>query len=124
LSSNLDPKSRFPWSAWRNDVLVARFVVSGYAAAFLLCARHLRFGVLYGASITHAAMAARNRRSHPMTRSCQASQGKSAWEIEQILGISHNTVASYPENAKQKLGVRTIAQAVARLAAANKKEHN
>ncbi|KAH2814572.1 hypothetical protein KXV85_004728, partial [Aspergillus fumigatus] len=35
-----------------------------------------------------------------------ASQGKSAWEIGRILGISRNTVASYLENAKEKLGVR------------------
>ncbi|MCA1365366.1 autoinducer binding domain-containing protein [Bradyrhizobium sp. IC3069] len=49
-----------------------------------------------------------------------ASQGKSAWEIGCILGISRNTAAYYLENAKEKLGVRTIAQAVTRLAAANK----
>ncbi|MGY4505817.1 DNA-binding CsgD family transcriptional regulator [Bradyrhizobium sp. GM24.11] len=36
-----------------------------------------------------------------------ASQGKSAWEIGCILGISRNTVAYYLDNAKQKLGVRT-----------------
>ncbi|WP_315755898.1 LuxR family transcriptional regulator [Bradyrhizobium sp. SZCCHNRI2007] len=53
-----------------------------------------------------------------------AAQGKSAWEIGQILGLSRNTVAYYMENAKQKLGVRTIAQAVARLAAANKTKQN
>lgn len=53
-----------------------------------------------------------------------ASQGKSAWEIGCILGISRNTVAYYLENAKEKLGVRTIAQAVTRLAAANKREQN
>lgn len=50
-----------------------------------------------------------------------AAQGKSSWEISRILGISRNTVAYYLENAKEKLGVRTIAQAVMRLAAANKK---
>ncbi|WP_461335445.1 helix-turn-helix transcriptional regulator [Bradyrhizobium embrapense] len=53
-----------------------------------------------------------------------ASQGKSAWEIGCILGLSRNTVAYYLENAKEKLGVRTIAQAVARLAAANKRKRN
>ncbi|MGY4178416.1 LuxR family transcriptional activator of conjugal transfer of Ti plasmids [Bradyrhizobium sp. USDA 4518] len=53
-----------------------------------------------------------------------ASQGKSAWEIGCILGISRNTVADYLENAKEKLGVRTIAQAVTRLAAANRKKQN
>lgn len=53
-----------------------------------------------------------------------ASQGKSAWEIGCILGISRNTVASYLENAKGKLGVRTIAQAVTHLAAASKRKQN
>lgn len=53
-----------------------------------------------------------------------ASQGKSAWEIGCILGISRNTVADYLGNAKEKLGVRTIAQAVTRLAAANKSKQN
>ncbi|MGY8706069.1 LuxR family transcriptional regulator [Bradyrhizobium sp. 18BD] len=53
-----------------------------------------------------------------------SSQGKSAWEIGCILGISRNTVAYYLENAKEKLGVRTIAQAVTRLAAANKRKQN
>lgn len=53
-----------------------------------------------------------------------ASQGKSAWEIGCILGISRNTVADYLENAKQKLGVRTVVQAVMRLAAANKEKRN
>jgi LuxR family transcriptional activator of conjugal transfer of Ti plasmids len=42
-----------------------------------------------------------------------AAQGKSAWEIGTILGISRHTVATYLENAKIKLGVRTIVQAVA-----------
>lgn len=51
-----------------------------------------------------------------------ASRGKSAWEIGRILGISRHTVADYLNNAKQKLGVRTIVQAAARLAAAKKDE--
>jgi DNA-binding CsgD family transcriptional regulator len=41
-----------------------------------------------------------------------AAQGKSAWETGTILGISRHTVATYLENAKTKLGVRTIVQAV------------
>ncbi|WP_316206132.1 LuxR family transcriptional regulator [Bradyrhizobium sp. SZCCHNR3058] len=53
-----------------------------------------------------------------------ASQGKSAWEIGQILGISRNTVAYYLENAKEKLGVRTVVQAATRLAAAKKDKQN
>lgn len=50
-----------------------------------------------------------------------ASQGKSAWEIGCILGISRNTVACYLEKAKEKLGVRTVIQAAMLMAAANKK---
>jgi DNA-binding CsgD family transcriptional regulator len=46
-----------------------------------------------------------------------AAQGKSAWEISRILGISRHTAAFHLENAKTKLGVRTIVQAVAYLAA-------
>jgi DNA-binding CsgD family transcriptional regulator len=44
-----------------------------------------------------------------------AARGKSAWEIGTILGISRHTVATYLDNAKTKLGVRTIVQAVARV---------
>ncbi|MFQ3453996.1 MULTISPECIES: LuxR family transcriptional regulator [unclassified Bradyrhizobium] len=53
-----------------------------------------------------------------------AARGKSSWEIGCILGISRNTVAYYLENAKEKLGVRTITQAVTHLAAANRKKQN
>jgi DNA-binding CsgD family transcriptional regulator len=53
-----------------------------------------------------------------------AAHGKSAWEIGCILGISRNTVAYYLENTKQKLGVRTVVQAVARMAAASKEKQN
>jgi LuxR family transcriptional activator of conjugal transfer of Ti plasmids len=53
-----------------------------------------------------------------------ASRGKSAWEIGCILGISRNTVAYYLENAKEKLGVRTVVQAVTLLAAAHKEKQD
>ncbi|MGX8009652.1 LuxR family transcriptional regulator [Mesorhizobium sp. ORM8.1] len=46
-----------------------------------------------------------------------AADGKSAWDISQILSVSKRTVTFHLENAKAKLGVRTINQAVARLAA-------
>lgn len=49
-----------------------------------------------------------------------AAQGKSAWEIGTILGISRHTVATYLENAKAKLGVRTIVQAVTRVTHPNR----
>jgi LuxR family transcriptional regulator, activator of conjugal transfer of Ti plasmids len=46
-----------------------------------------------------------------------AAKGKSAWEIGCILSISRRTAAFHLDNAKSKLGVRTISQAVALLAA-------
>ncbi|WP_044537076.1 LuxR family transcriptional regulator [Bradyrhizobium sp. LTSP885] len=46
-----------------------------------------------------------------------AAQGKSAWDIGHILGISRHTAAFHLGNAKTKLGVRTVIQAVARLTA-------
>lgn len=44
--------------------------------------------------------------------------GKSAWEIGCILGIARRTVTFHLENAKAKLGVASLHQAIARLAAA------
>lgn len=46
-----------------------------------------------------------------------AAQGKSAWEIGRILGITRRTAGFHLENAKAKLGVHSICQAVARLVA-------
>lgn len=43
--------------------------------------------------------------------------GKSAWEIGCILGIARRTVTFHLENAKAKLGVSSLRQAIARLAA-------
>jgi len=45
-----------------------------------------------------------------------AAKGKSAWAIGRILNISRRTAAFHLDNAKSKLGVRTISQAVALLA--------
>jgi LuxR family transcriptional regulator, activator of conjugal transfer of Ti plasmids len=50
-----------------------------------------------------------------------AAQGKSAWEIGHILGIARRTAAFHLENAKAKLGVRSICQAVVRLIASRSK---
>ncbi|SEE64660.1 DNA-binding transcriptional regulator, CsgD family [Rhizobiales bacterium GAS188] len=44
-------------------------------------------------------------------------QGKSAWEIGRILGISRRTAAFHLDNARAKLGVRSNYQAVALLVA-------
>src|SRR3546814_13057027 len=46
-----------------------------------------------------------------------SAQGKSAWEIGCILGISRRTVSFHLDNAKAKLDVRTVRQAAVRLAA-------
>ncbi|QND72912.1 LuxR family transcriptional regulator [Tardiphaga robiniae] len=46
-----------------------------------------------------------------------AAQGKSAWEIGRILGITRRTASFHLENAKTKLGVHSISHAVARLIA-------
>jgi len=46
-----------------------------------------------------------------------AAQGKSAWEIGRLLNISRRTAAFHLDNTKTKFGVRTICQAVAKLAA-------
>ncbi len=44
-----------------------------------------------------------------------AARGKSAWDIGRILGVERRTVSFHLENAKHKLGVRTLCQAVAYL---------
>jgi LuxR family transcriptional regulator, activator of conjugal transfer of Ti plasmids len=49
-----------------------------------------------------------------------AARGKSAWEIGRILGITRRTAAFHLDNVKVKLGVHSICQAVARLAASQR----
>lgn len=56
----------------------------------------------------------------PLTRREQdclhwVSAGKSDWEISRILGVSPTTVKFHVDRARHKLGVRTRAQAVARM---------
>jgi LuxR family transcriptional regulator, activator of conjugal transfer of Ti plasmids len=50
-----------------------------------------------------------------------AAQGKTAWEIGRILGIERRTAAFHLDNAKSKLGVHSVCQAVARLIASRSK---
>ncbi|MEY9543151.1 LuxR family transcriptional activator of conjugal transfer of Ti plasmids [Bradyrhizobium diazoefficiens] len=75
---------------------------------------HAQRGIRSNLPITPAALS-------PREAECLqwAAQGKSAWEIGTILGISRHTVITHLENAKTKLGVRTIVQAVARITASN-----
>jgi LuxR family transcriptional regulator, activator of conjugal transfer of Ti plasmids len=47
-----------------------------------------------------------------------AARGKTAWEIGRILGISRRTAAFHLDNVKEKFGVHSMSQAVARFAAA------
>jgi LuxR family transcriptional activator of conjugal transfer of Ti plasmids len=44
-----------------------------------------------------------------------SARGKSAWEIGRILEISRRTAAFHLDNARMKLDVRTLAQAIAKL---------
>jgi LuxR family transcriptional regulator, activator of conjugal transfer of Ti plasmids len=50
-----------------------------------------------------------------------AAQGKSAWEIGQLLSISETTVRFHLKGVREKLGVRTTHQAIAIWAAAKSK---
>ena len=52
-----------------------------------------------------------------------AARGKSASEIGGILGIKRRTAAFHLDNVRQKLGVRTVVQAVARLASSRPNLH-
>jgi DNA-binding CsgD family transcriptional regulator len=56
----------------------------------------------------------------PRERDCLAfvAQGKSDWDISQIIGIAESTVHAHVEKAKKRLGVKTRMQAVAKLARA------
>lgn len=47
-----------------------------------------------------------------------AAEGKTAWEIGRVLGISRRTAAFHLENAKAKFGVHAIGQAIAKFTAA------
>ncbi|MGE3871340.1 MAG: LuxR family transcriptional regulator [Parvibaculaceae bacterium] len=49
-----------------------------------------------------------------------AALGKSAWDTSRIIGVSRRTVTFHLQNAKLKLGVRTVQQAVALLALARR----
>ncbi len=56
----------------------------------------------------------------PRERDCLAfaAEGKSDWDISQIIGIAESTVHAHVEKAKKRLGVKTRMQAVAKLARA------
>lgn len=52
-----------------------------------------------------------------------AARGKSAWDTSRIIGITQRTVAFHLHNAKMKLNVRTVQQAVALMAASWRSEY-
>jgi LuxR family quorum sensing-dependent transcriptional regulator len=56
-----------------------------------------------------------SRRLSPRERDCLAfvADGKSDWEVSEILSLSETTVASHMQNARRKLGAKSRAQAVA-----------
>jgi DNA-binding CsgD family transcriptional regulator len=51
----------------------------------------------------------------PRERECLSwvAVGKTAWEISCILNVSERTIVAHTENAKKKLGARTLPQAIA-----------
>lgn len=61
----------------------------------------------------------------PRERECirWVSEGKSDWEISEIMGISQSTVHFHVENAKKKFNVRTRVQAVVRTLNADEAAH-
>jgi DNA-binding CsgD family transcriptional regulator len=56
-----------------------------------------------------------SRQLSPRERDCLAfvADGKSDWEISELLSLSEATVASHMQNARRKLGAKSRAQAVA-----------
>ncbi|MFB9984583.1 LuxR C-terminal-related transcriptional regulator [Mesorhizobium newzealandense] len=48
-----------------------------------------------------------------------AARRKSAWETGRILGVKRRSAAYHLDNARKKLGVRTVMQAVMQLSASN-----
>lgn len=118
----------------RGPIAALTFAASERDAPFELCvkshARVLQLMAMYfHAHVRRKLIDAPRSGQIPLSRrelECLewAAQGKSAWEIGRILGISRHTVASYLDNAKEKLGVRTIVQAAMRVMAAKTEEHN
>ncbi len=111
----------------RNTIAAVTFAAEQRIAAFQRCIElHLPLLLLISASFHRSAQRALGplRVVGDVTLSEReyeclnwASEGKSAWEIGQILGISRRTAAFHLDNMRTKLGVRTVRQAVARFAA-------
>jgi DNA-binding CsgD family transcriptional regulator len=99
-------------------VLASRRLLSPAEAERLRGDATLFAACLYFARRMRELMAAENPafvKLTPQERRCLnwASQGKTSWEIGQIIGIAERTVVFHLENAKAKLGVRSRQQAVA-----------
>ena len=111
----------------RGPIAAITFAADERRATFERCVEHNRHVLQLMAMYFHAH--ARRRLSinrvidgvalSPRELECLewAAQGKSAWEIGRLLNISRRTAAFHLDNAKMKFGVRTICQAVAKLAA-------
>jgi LuxR family transcriptional activator of conjugal transfer of Ti plasmids len=110
-------------------VAAVTFASDGQGLAFRRCVEGQRHVLQLMAMYFHAS-ARRKLRSDrivdgvalsPREYQCLewSSAGKSAWEIGQILGITRRTVAFHLDNAKAKLDVFSLHQAIARFSASN-----
>ncbi|UPT86977.1 LuxR family transcriptional regulator [Bradyrhizobium barranii subsp. apii] len=116
------PIAALTFARERRDVAFEHYVTSNTRLLQLMAMyfhAHVRRKLTHGTKIDGVSLSAREFECLEW-----AARGKSAWEIGRILGISRHTVASYLDNAKEKLGVRTIVQAASRFAAAKREEHN
>lgn len=112
----------------RGPIAAVTFAADERRATFQLCIEQHRHVLQLMAMYFHAHARRRLTRNRvvdgvalsPRELECLewAAQGKSAWEIGRLLNISRRTAAFHLDNAKTKFGVRTICQAVAKLAAA------
>lgn len=112
----------------RGPIAAVTFAADERRASFQRCIEHHRHVLQLMAMYFHAHARRRLSASRvidgialsPREFECLgwAAKGKSAWEVGQLLNITRRTAAFHLDNAKMKLGVRTICQAVAKLAAA------
>ena len=112
----------------RGPIAAVTFVADERRASFQRCIEQHRHVLQLMAMYFHARARRRLSTSRivdgialsPRELECLewAAQGKSAWEIGRLLNISRRTAAFHLDNARTKFGVRTICQAVAKLAAA------
>lgn len=111
----------------RGPVAAVTFASDEMGPAFTRCIEEHRRVLQLMALFFHANVRRRLRSNRivdgvalsPREYECLAwsAAGKSAWETGRILGITQRTVTFHLENAKAKLGISSLHQAIARLAA-------